>query len=110
MVNQSVNEFYNRFLLKIDALPQYVVLPLDIATTLFNNLSPDVRKLYISEGVHTPPRPPTKTNHQENQRLFLVRNVNNKSGSETSKRKQTPQDMYGNAWGKPLNSNVRIGQ
>ena len=43
MVNQSVNEFYNRFLFKIDALPQGVTLPLDIAATFFKNLSPNVR-------------------------------------------------------------------
>ena len=43
MVNQSVNEFYTRFLFKIDALPQYVASPSDIAATLFNDLSPDVR-------------------------------------------------------------------
>ena len=43
MVNQSVNEFYTRFLFKIDALPQDVSLPLDIAENLFKNLSPDVR-------------------------------------------------------------------
>ena len=42
-VNQSVNEFYTRFLFKIDALPQDVTFPLDIAATFFNNLSPDVR-------------------------------------------------------------------
>ena len=43
MVNQSVNEFYNLFLFKIDALPQYVAFPLDIAATFFENLSPGIR-------------------------------------------------------------------
>ena len=43
MVNQSVNEFYTQFLFEIDALPQEVEFPLDIAATLFKNLSPDVR-------------------------------------------------------------------
>ena len=52
MVNQSVNEFYTRFILKIDALPQDVVFLLDITTSLFNNLSPNVRNFLTSEGVH----------------------------------------------------------
>ena len=47
MVNQSVSEFYNQFLLKIYALPQDVTFPLDIAATFFNNLSPDAREFLI---------------------------------------------------------------
>ena len=43
MVNQSLNEFYTRFLFKIDAIPQDVASPSDIAANFFNNLSPDVR-------------------------------------------------------------------
>ena len=43
MINQSVNEFYTRFLFKIDKLPQEVGFPLNIAATFFKNLSPDVR-------------------------------------------------------------------
>ena len=43
MVNKSVNDFYTQFLIKIDALPQDVAFPLDIAATFFKNLSPDVR-------------------------------------------------------------------
>ena len=43
IINQSVNEFYTRFLFKVDALLQKVVFPLDIAATFFNNLIPDVR-------------------------------------------------------------------
>ena len=43
MFNQSVNEFYTRFLFKIDALPQNVILPLDISETFFNNPSTEVR-------------------------------------------------------------------
>ena len=43
MANQSVNEFYTLFLFKIDAPPQDVAVPLDIATTFFKNLSHDVR-------------------------------------------------------------------
>ena len=43
VVNQSVNEFYIRFLFKIDALPQDVVFPWDIAVTFFKNFIPDVR-------------------------------------------------------------------
>ena len=54
IINQSVNEFYTRFLFKIYALPQEVELPLDIAVTLFNNLRPDVREFLISEGVKVP--------------------------------------------------------
>ena len=59
MVNQSVNEFYTRFLFKIDALPQYEVFPIDIAVTFFNNLSTNVRVILISVGVQVTPRPPT---------------------------------------------------
>ena len=74
MVNQSVNDFYTRFLFKIDALPQDVAFPLDIAATFFKNWSLEVREFLISEGVQVPPRPPTENNHQGNQRLLLVRN------------------------------------
>ena len=56
MANQSVSFFYTQFLFKINALPQDVVLPLGMAVTFFNNLSPDVRNLLISEGVHPPPK------------------------------------------------------
>ena len=42
MFNQLVNDFYTRFLFKIDALPQDVALPLDISATFFNNLSPEI--------------------------------------------------------------------
>ena len=54
MFNQFVNEFYAGFLFKIDALPQDLVFPLDISKTFFNNLSPGVRDLLISVGVHVP--------------------------------------------------------
>ena len=40
MVNQLVNEFYIRFLFKIDSPTKDVELLLDIATTFFNNLIP----------------------------------------------------------------------
>ena len=43
MVNQPVNEFYTQFLFKIDALPQDVAFPLDIAATFFKNSITDVR-------------------------------------------------------------------
>ena len=66
MVNKLVNEFYTRFLFWIDALPQDVVFPLDIEITFFNNLSPDVRELFISEGIQVTPRLLTQTNHQCN--------------------------------------------
>ena len=71
----NINEFCTRFLFKIDALPQYFALPLDIAATFFNNLSPDIRESLILEGVQVPPRPPTENNHQGNQRLLLVINA-----------------------------------
>ena len=75
MVNQSVNEFYTQFFFKIDALPQDVAFSLEISATFFNNLSPDVRELLISEGVQVPPIPQTENNHKGNQRLLLVRNT-----------------------------------
>ena len=75
MFNQSVNEFYIRFLFKIDALPQDAVFPLDINETFFNNMSTKVRELLILEGVQVPPRPPNENNHQGKQRILLVRNV-----------------------------------
>ena len=75
MVNKSVNEFNTRSLFKIDALPQDSALPLYIAATFFNNLSPKVRQFLISEGVQVTPRPRTENNHQVNQRLRLVRNA-----------------------------------
>ena len=75
MINQSVNEFYTRFLFKIDALPQEVGFLLDIAATFFNNLRPDVRVFLISEWVQVPQKLPTETNHQGNQRLLLIRNA-----------------------------------
>ena len=71
MVNKLVNKFYTRFLFKIDALPQDVVFPLDINETFLNNLIPDVREFLISERVWVPPRPPTETNNQVNQRIIL---------------------------------------
>ena len=46
-----------------------------ISATFFNNLSPDVRELLISEGVQFPQRLPTETNHQGNHRISLVRNA-----------------------------------
>ena len=48
MINHSVNYFYTRFLFKIDALPQDVAFPLDMAATFFDNLSPKVRGFLIS--------------------------------------------------------------
>ena len=52
MVNKSVDEFYTRFLFKIDALPHDVAFPLDISATFFNNLSTDDIEFLILEGVH----------------------------------------------------------
>ena len=59
MINQSTNDFYIRFVFKIDALLQEVGLLLDIVVTFFKNMSPDVRELLISEGVQVPPILPT---------------------------------------------------
>ena len=75
MINQSVNEFYTRFLFKIYALPQELGFLLDIAATFFVNLIYNVRKLLISEGVKVTQRLPTESKHQGNQRLPLVRNT-----------------------------------
>ena len=75
MVNQSVNDFFTRFLFKTYALPHNVALPLDIAATFFNNSSTNIREFLISKGVQVPPRPRTENNHQGNQRLLLVRNA-----------------------------------
>ena len=74
MVNQSVNKFYTRLLFKIESPPQDVVLILDIDATFFNNLSPSIRELFISEGVQVHLMLPTDSNQQVNQRLLLVRN------------------------------------
>ena len=59
MVNQSLNDLCNRFPFKFYALPQDVVFPLDIAETFFNNLIPDVREFFMSEGFQVNPRSPT---------------------------------------------------
>ena len=75
MVNRSVNEFYTRFLSKIDALPQDVAFPFEIAATFFKKNIFYVREFLISEGAQVPPRPPTKNGHQGNQKLLLVRNA-----------------------------------
>ena len=74
MINQSVNEFYSRSLFKIDTLPHEVGFPLDIDTTLFIKLSPDVREFLISEGVQVPQILTTETNHQGNHRFPPVIN------------------------------------
>ena len=75
MINHSVNEFYTRFLFKIDALYHDVALSLEISATLFDNLSPDIRELLISEGIQVSPRPSAENIYQGNQRLLLVRNA-----------------------------------
>ena len=43
MANQSINEFYTWFLFKIDALPQDIVLMLDIDTVFLKNFIPEIR-------------------------------------------------------------------
>ena len=58
----------------MDALPQDVAFPLDIAATFFTKLIPDIKKFFISEGVQFPPRPSTENNQQRNQRLLFIRN------------------------------------
>ena len=73
MINQLVNEFYTRFLFKIDALPQDVLLPLKTATTFLNNFISDIMEFLISEGVKVPIKPPMETNYQGNYRLLLFR-------------------------------------
>ena len=62
MVNQSVNVFYTRFLCKVDALRQGVAFPLEVASTFFDKLIPDVRAFLVSEGLQVPPISPTETN------------------------------------------------
>ena len=64
MNNQSVNEFYNRLIFKIDALPMEVGFLLDTTATFVNNLSPAVIYVLISEGVKFPQTLPTETNNQ----------------------------------------------
>ena len=44
--------------------PMYEIFPLDIATTLFNNSSPDVWELLVLEGVQVPTQPLVDTNNQ----------------------------------------------
>ena len=72
IINQSVNEFYTRFLFKIDALLQGVGLLLKISATFSNNLIPDVREFLISEGLHVTQRLTTENNRQGKQMLLLV--------------------------------------
>ena len=95
IINQPVNELYTRFLFKIDALPQELGFPLDIAATLFNNLSPDVRDILISEGVQVNQKLPTKTIHQGNQRLILVRNAAVEAEKKTRTIKAVVQPVGG---------------
>ena len=63
MLNQSVNDFYTRFLFKIDAIPQGVVLLIDISAKTFNNLSTNVREFLISVGFQVTPMQPNETIH-----------------------------------------------
>ena len=95
MINQLVNYFYTWFLFKIDALPQEVGFPLEISATFFNNLSPDIRKFLISEGVKVPQRLPTETYHQGNQRLLLFINAVMESEKKTRKTKAAVQPVGG---------------
>ena len=62
-VNQLVNKFYAQFLLKIDALPQNILFSLDISTTFFGNLSPDIGEFLITEGLKVTSMLTTNTNH-----------------------------------------------
>ena len=96
MVNQLVNKFYTRFPFKIYALQQEVGSPLNITATLFNNLSPDVREFLILEGVKVTKILPTETNHQGNQRLFLVRNAAVESEKNIITKKSAVQPTGGN--------------
>ena len=63
MFNKLVNEFYTWFLFKVGALLQDVLFPLEISATFFNDLSPDVRELLISEGLQVPQRLSIENNH-----------------------------------------------
>ena len=72
--NQSVNEFYTRFFFKIDALSQDFIFPLELSAVFFNNLIPDVREFFISEGFQVPKKIPDENNHRVDQSLLLVRN------------------------------------
>ena len=83
VVNQSVNLFHTRFLFKIDALPQDVALPLDIAANFFNNLSPNVREFLVLEWIQVPPRLPTEKNHQGKQSLLWFINTTVESEKKT---------------------------
>ena len=76
MFHQLVNEFYSRFLFKLNKIPQDIhSITFGHRRTFFNEFSTKVRKLLISEGVQVPPRIPTETNHQVNQTIILVINT-----------------------------------
>ena len=75
VVNLSVNEFYTRFLFRIDALQHDSAFPLGITANFFKKFITDVRELLISEGFQVTLRPPTETNNEVNQRLILFINV-----------------------------------
>ena len=75
MFNHLINDFYTRFLFKIDVIPQDVAFPLYISATFFNYLIPDCREFLISEGIQITPPPPIETNRQGNQSLILVINA-----------------------------------
>ena len=68
---------------------------MDIAATFFNNLSPDVRDLLISEGVQVPQRLPTEIDHQRNQRLLLVRNEELKAEKKNHYNQQVEASITG---------------
>ena len=102
VIDRSVNEFCTRLLFKIDALPQEVRSPLDISTTFFNNLSPDVMEFLISEGVQVTQRPPTETNPQGNQRFILVINSAVEVEKNTRKIKSSVQPTGGSLHYKTL--------
>ena len=48
MINQSVNDFYSRFLFNIDALLNDELFLMDIAETLFKKITLGFRDLLVS--------------------------------------------------------------
>ena len=54
IVNQSVNEFYIRFLFKVYSLQQYVLFPLDIAENSSTTLVPKWNSYWYQKGSRFP--------------------------------------------------------
>ena len=96
MFHQLVNEFYSRFLFKLDKIPQDIhSITFGHRRTFFNEFSTKVRKLLISEGVQVPPRIPTETNYQGKQRILLFRRASAKEENNTKTIKVSVQPAGG---------------